>query len=260
MTTSGRPKLAVGRRPATPTHAVVLDARVLRGSGGGPDKTILNSPRFLKDVGYRMLCAYLRDPNDPGFETLRRKAEERDAPLIAVDDNGPLDAGVVPRLLNVCRRERVSIWHGHDYKTNALGLLLRRFWRMRLVTTVHGWVHHTARTPLYYHLDRLCLPFYEKVICVSEDLYSLSRDAGVPVDRCELLENGIDGEEYRRRRSTDEAKRRMGLRRIACSSAPSAGSPRKRASTCSSAPSIRCSGAAWTSIWSSSAKATSVRV
>jgi glycosyltransferase involved in cell wall biosynthesis len=201
-------RTAARRRSSAP---VVLDARVVRGSGGGPDKTILNSPRFLKDAGYRMICAYLRDPQDPGFEKLRRKAEERDAPLIAVDDNGPLDMGVVPRLLNICRRERVSIWHGHDYKTNALGLLLRRFWPMRLVTTVHGWVHHTARTPLYYRLDRLCLPYYEKVICVSEDLYRLCREAGVPADRCEMLENGVDLDDYRRNRSVAEAKRRLYL-------------------------------------------------
>ena len=133
-----------GRAARCPTAApVVLDARVLRGSGGGPDKTILNSPRFLKEAGYRMVCAYLRHPADPGFEKLRCKAEERGAPLIAVDDHGPLDLGVIGRLLNVCRRDRVTIWHGHDYKTNALGLVLRRFWPMRLVTTVHGWVHHT---------------------------------------------------------------------------------------------------------------------
>jgi glycosyltransferase involved in cell wall biosynthesis len=201
-------RTAAQRRSSAP---VVLDARVLRGSGGGPDKTILNSPRFLKDAGYRMLCAYLRDPADPGFGRLRAKAEERGAPLVAVDDNGPLDLGVVPRLLNLCRRERVSIWHGHDYKTNALGLLLNRFWPMRLVTTVHGWVHHTARTPLYYRLDRLCLPFYEKVICVSDDLYRLCREAGVPADRCETLENGVDLDDYRRHRSVVEAKRRLDL-------------------------------------------------
>ncbi len=191
---------------------VVLDARVLRGSGGGPDKTILNSPRFLKDAGYRMICAYLRDPADPGFDRLRARAEERGAPLVTVDDNGPLDIGVVPRLLKLCRRERVAVWHGHDYKTNALGLLLRCFWPMRLVTTVHGWVHHTARTPLYYWLDRLSLRHYEKVICVSEDLYRLSCGCGVPARRCELLENGVDLDDYRRRRPVAEAKRRLGLR------------------------------------------------
>ena len=199
---------AAHRRSSAP---VVLDARVLRGSGGGPDKTILNSPRFLKDAGYRMLCAYLRDPADTGFDRLRAKAEERSAPLVAVDDNGPLDFCIVPRLLNLCRRERVSIWHGHDYKTNALGLLLNRFWPMRLVTTVHGWVHHSTRTPLYYRLDRLCLPYYEKVICVSDDLYRLCREAGVPADRCEMLENGVDLDDYRRNRSVVEAKRRLDL-------------------------------------------------
>ena len=150
---------------------VVLDARVVTGSGGGPDKTILNSPRFLDPLGYRMLCAYLRPPNDAGFEVIRKAAAKYNAPLVEVDDRGPWDWRVVTELLDVCRREKVAIWHGHDYKTNALGLLLKRFWPMRLVTTVHGWVHHTARTPLYYRLDQMCLPRYERVFCVSDDLF-----------------------------------------------------------------------------------------
>ena len=56
---------------------VVLDARVVRGPGGGPDKTILSSPRLLEPAGYRMLCAYMHHPDDPGFEHLRRAAEAR---------------------------------------------------------------------------------------------------------------------------------------------------------------------------------------
>lgn len=199
---------AAGRRAGAP---VVLDARVVRGSGGGPDKTILNSPRYLSAAGYRMLCAYLHDPADPGFDHLRRKAEGLGAPLVSVADRGPLDLGVVPRLLDVCRRERVRVWHGHDYKTNALGLLLRRFWPMRLVTTLHGWVQRTARTPLYYWLDRLSLRYYEKVLCVSEDLCRACRACGVPGDRCVLLENGIDLETHTRRRTVAEAKARLGV-------------------------------------------------
>jgi glycosyltransferase involved in cell wall biosynthesis len=192
-------------------QAVVLDARVVRGSGGGPDKTILNSPRFLAGTGYRMLCAYLHPPEDAGFEQLRRKARDRAAPLFSVADNGPCDWRVVPRLLDICRRERVAIWHGHDYKTNFLGLVLRRFWPMRLVTTVHGWVHHTRRTPLYYWIDRLSLRHYERVYCVSDDLYRLSRASGVPAARCELLENGIDLAEFSRRQTVAAARQRLGL-------------------------------------------------
>ena len=31
---------------------VVLDVRVVCGTGGGPDKTILNSPRFFEPLGF----------------------------------------------------------------------------------------------------------------------------------------------------------------------------------------------------------------
>jgi glycosyltransferase involved in cell wall biosynthesis len=190
---------------------VVLDTRVVAGSGGGPDKTILNAPRFLAPAGYRNLCAYMHHPADPGFEQLRRKAESKAAPLVSVADRGPWDWRVVGQFLDICRRERVQIWHGHDYKSNALGLLVRRFWPLRLVTTVHGWVHRTKRTPLYYWVDRLSLRYYDKVVCVSDDLYQRCRACGVPAGRCEVIENGIDLEEYSRRCGPAEARQRLGL-------------------------------------------------
>jgi glycosyltransferase involved in cell wall biosynthesis len=192
-------------------RAVVLDARVVKGSGGGPDKTILNSPRFLLPAGYRNLCVYMHPPGDPGFEKLRQKAEEREAPFVGVPDRGPWDLSIIPAFLNLCRREKVRIWHGHDYKTNVLGLLLRRFWPMRLVTTVHGWVENTNRTPLYYKIDKYCLPRYEAVIGVSQDLVQTSLDCGVPVERCMLIENGVDTAEYQRRMTIAEAKSQQGF-------------------------------------------------
>ncbi len=190
---------------------VVLDTRVVTGAGGGPEKTILNSPRFLTAAGYRMICAYMRPPGDPGFEQLRKKAQQWGAPLEAIDDRGPLDWHVVPQLLTLCRQEKVSIWHGHDYKSNALGLVLVRFWPMHLVTTVHGWVQQTRRTPLYYWIDRLCLPRYESVICVSEDLHERSLACGVAPRRCALIENAIDTTEFTRQLSQADAKRRCGI-------------------------------------------------
>jgi glycosyltransferase involved in cell wall biosynthesis len=188
---------------------VALEVRVVAGSGGGPDKTILNSPRFLLSGGYDTLCAYMHPPGDPGFEQLRAKAARWEAPLVSVYDRGPLDLSVIPQLLGICRRNRVAIWHGHDYKSNALGLLLSRFWRMRLVTTVHGWVHYTRKTPLYYWIDRQCLPRYESVICVSEDLRQRCLECGVPEERCVLVENAIDVIEYSRSLTIAQAKKRL---------------------------------------------------
>src|SRR5262249_1978594 len=133
------------------------------------------------------------------------------APLLSVPDRGPWGWQIVPQFVQICRRERGRIWHGHDYKSNALGLLVRLFWPMHLVTTVHGWVQETRRTPLYYAIARACLPYYETVICVSEDLYQRCLTLGIPAKRCVLLENAIDLEEYSRRLGIVEAKRRLGL-------------------------------------------------
>src|SRR5207249_1909421 len=62
-----------------------------------------------------------------------------------------------------------------------------------------------------YKIDRLCLPRYERVICVSEDLFDACVANKVRPERCVLLENAIDTEEYARRRPVAEAKARLGF-------------------------------------------------
>jgi len=189
------------------SYNMILHVRSVTGCGGGPEKTILNSPRFLTKLGYRSACAYLRPPRDAMFQSLRQRASASGARLIEVDDRGALDYSLVKRLIRTCREEQVAVWHGHDYKSNALGLLVRRFWPMTLVTTVHGWVEHTRRTPLYYKIDKLCLPRYDEVICVSSDLHAECLRVGVSPSRCHLIHNAIDVEEFRRSRTSADARK-----------------------------------------------------
>jgi glycosyltransferase involved in cell wall biosynthesis len=188
---------------------MVLHTRCVTGKGGGPEKTILNSPRFLAPLGYRSKCAYLHPPGDEGFELLEHRAERAGAELIGIADRGAFDLRAAWRMVRLCREENVAVWHGHDYKSNALGLLARRWHPMKLVTTVHGWVQHTRRTPLYYKIDKYCLHRYDEVICVSKDLYSECLSLGVPQSRCHLIHNGIDVEEYRRTMAPAEARAQL---------------------------------------------------
>lgn len=195
--------------PAPEGRDVVLHARVVTQTGGGPDKTILQSCRFFGQTDYWIACAYMHPPEDRGFDAVRRRAVEAGAPLISVPDRGPLDRGVFRRMLDVCRRYRVKVWHGHDYKSNLLGLAIRPFHPMKLVTTVHGWVKHTARTPLYYAVDRWSLPFYHHVICVSDDLEERVRAIGLPPERVTLLQNAIDEKLFSRRYAPSQSALRQ---------------------------------------------------
>ncbi|MCA9047597.1 MAG: glycosyltransferase family 4 protein [Planctomycetaceae bacterium] len=174
----------------------VLHTRVVTGTGGGPEKTILNSPRFLRRHGIDCACLFMRSPDDGKFRILEAKAKAAAAEVIGIDDCGPFDLNVIRESIRVCRERRVDIWHAHDYKSNALGLLVRMFHPMHLVTTAHGWVQITKRTPTYYRIDRFCMKRYDQVVAVSRDLYDVCRSIGLSDERLTLVDNAIIVEDY----------------------------------------------------------------
>ncbi len=187
---------------------VVLHVRVVTETGGGPEKTILLSAPFLEDSDYRLAAAYMHPPDDPGFDVIRQRAAAWNSPFVGIADRGPMDLTVVGRMLRLCKRYKVRIWHAHDYKSNVIGLMLRPFHRMKLVSTVHGWVVHTAKTPLYYKIDKWCLRRYHHVICVSDDLYREVREMGVRPGRLTLLHNAIDASAFCRQGQPSQAAMR----------------------------------------------------
>ena len=186
---------------------LVLHARMMNGTGGGPDKTIVNSPRFLEPMGYDCICAFYRPPNDPGFSVIRTRAEDAGADLVEIDDGGILDFSVIQKTIKLCRERKVNIWHGHDYKTNLIGWIASKFHRMRLITTAHGWVDYSGRLPTYYQYEKKwILPRYEKVICVSSSVMDQAIAGGTPKSKCTIIENAIDNEQFCRRQSIQKAK------------------------------------------------------
>lgn len=194
-----------------PQRPFVLHTRVVTGTGGGPEKTILNSPRYLDRYDIDCACLFMRPPEDPGFATLQRRASVANAEIIGVDDRGALDWNVVKECTRICRERNVTVWHAHDYKSNAIGLLVRRFHKMHLVTTAHGWVRFTWRTPLYYWVDRVSMRAYEQVICVSKDLHEACSKAGVRANRLHQIDNAIVLEDYKTAPPTMRDKARFGF-------------------------------------------------
>ncbi|MCA9001711.1 MAG: glycosyltransferase family 4 protein [Planctomycetes bacterium] len=187
---------------------MVLHVRCVSGRGGGPEKTILRSPEHLERLGYRGMAAYLFDAGDAGFEGLLDWAEEEKCPLVGVPDGGALDRTLVAKFAYLCERYDVRIWHGHDYKSNWLGWLVRRRVSrpLTLVTTAHGWVHKTWKTPLYFAIDRWCLRRYEHVIAVSGDLFEACGKARVPAERLTLIHNAIESDRFGPDERTAQAK------------------------------------------------------
>lgn len=189
----------------------VLHTRVVTGSGGGPDKTILRSGRYLDRSTYRLAAAYLYPANDLGIENLRRTAHEHDMPFHAIPERGAIDRRSFRMMLDLCRRLHIDIWHSHDYKTDLLGLLLRRYHPMKLVTTVHGFTRETWRTRMYAKLNGLALLGYDRVLAVSPPLVRYCAERGVNPDQLTYLPNGIVLDEYERQQSVADARHALGI-------------------------------------------------
>ena len=66
--------MATVTAPRVISKPLILHVRLVTGTGGGPDKTVLNSPRFLRNLGYDCQCAYLHPPNDEGFKVITERA------------------------------------------------------------------------------------------------------------------------------------------------------------------------------------------
>lgn len=185
----------------------IMHLRTVVGSGGGPEKTILSSPRFLPEDD--VVLVYVRPRDDPDFDLVER-AEAAGATLIDIPESSGFDPRTVIRLRKEIAAFRPDIVHAHDYKTNLLGLLCRPK-QSKLLTTVHGYVSRGGKLEVYYYLDRFALRRMDYVIAVSEDLEHHVVEMGVDRERVCTIDNAIDEDLFQRRRTSREARVELGL-------------------------------------------------
>lgn len=196
--------------PAAPK---ILHVRVVANAGGGPDKTIIRSAQYLDPCRYQMSAAYMYPRKSKDFKTLKTQATKLRCKMIELPENSVLDFSSYKALLKICSDQEINIWHGHDYKSNLLGILIRRkLPNLKLVTTVHGWTCETFRTKLYYHLDNYCLKQYDEVVAVSPKLYDHCKNKlKIDAQKLTYIPNAIRPEEYQPQKTNAQARAELGI-------------------------------------------------
>jgi glycosyltransferase involved in cell wall biosynthesis len=129
--------------------ARVLHLRTVCGPGGGPEKTLLNSPRFLQG-DYQLRLAYIRPEEDPKYD-LPERARCLGVDLLDIPERHGFDARTLRRLAREVQHFQPDILHASDYKTNVLAVLLGRWFGTRVVTTLHGYGFGEGRLAAYYN-------------------------------------------------------------------------------------------------------------
>jgi glycosyltransferase involved in cell wall biosynthesis len=190
----------------------VLEFRMVRGTGGGPEKTILLGARLADPARTRVTVCYLRDARDDVF-SIDERAKAQTVDYVEIVERHSLDTRSLGALTRLIADRRIDIVHSHDYKTNLLTWLAGRRTGIRTIATSHGWTGHSLRERyLYYPADKRLLGRFPLVLAVSSEIRHELMAHGAPPDRVRTLLNGIDPAAFRRRREDEPAaKARFGF-------------------------------------------------
>jgi glycosyltransferase involved in cell wall biosynthesis len=200
------------RRPDASARPIrVLELRSVRGTGGGPEKTILLGAAGADPSRALVTVCYIRDERDEVFH-IDRRAAAAGVEYIEVLERHSFDLGLWARVRDMVRTGGWDVIHSHDYKTDALAWLLARRSGIVPLATAHGWTGHSARERLlYYPAHKRLLARFPLVLAVSSDIRNELLRHGADARRVRVLLNGIDPTEFRR-----EPSRRAAVRAELC--------------------------------------------
>ena len=176
----------------------VLELRSVRGTGGGPEKTILAGAAMADPQRTQVVVCYLRDARDAVFK-IDARAFEAQVDYVEVVERHSFDIGIWAPLKQLVVERQIQIVHAHDYKTDLLALLLARSLGISALATVHGWTGNSARERLcYYPADKRVLARFPRLVAVSSEIAQELVKHGADAARITTILNAIDPNHFRR--------------------------------------------------------------
>ncbi len=186
----------------------VLELRSVRGTGGGPEKTILHGAARRNAARFEVTLCYLRHEHDEAF-AIDARARALGLDYVEIRERHAFDRRVWPALVSMVRARRIDIVHAHDYKTDFLALALACATGATPLSTVHGWIDDSWKERrIYGPADKQLLRLFPRVVAVSSVIARTLVKSGVKADRITTLLNGIDPAQFRRMRGEVAAARR----------------------------------------------------
>lgn len=168
----------------------ILHLRTVSGTGGGPDKTIMNACRWLNDRGHVAEVFYILDHrHHPG--TIESLAEKHGVRFYSVTESSPVSLKTLFALRRTLVAGHYDILQTHDYKANVLARLLQRCGGYRIVATAHGYNQTTWRESLYYAIERRLFRRIDGVVAPTRQMRRFLLSKGVPRQRITVIPNGV---------------------------------------------------------------------
>jgi glycosyltransferase involved in cell wall biosynthesis len=175
----------------------VLELRSVRGTGGGPEKTILLGARRADPARFAVTVCYIRDGRDDVF-AIDKWARDLGVDYVEVHEKHSFDRSIWPALRQLVRDKQIDIVHAHEHKTDLLAMLLGRYEKIVPLSTAHAWVGHTWKEQIYYAVDKRLLVRFPHVVAVSSEIKNELLRYGADPARITVILNAIDPVKFTR--------------------------------------------------------------
>lgn len=165
----------------------------LRSSAGlfGADRMVLALNGALPGVGVDSRLASINNYLTPE-QALHRSAIARGQACELLPCRSRVDMTTLSRLREQVRGHRIDVLHAHDYKSATYAWLATRRLDVRRVATLHGQVEATRSLRLYNRIERAVLRGFDALAVVAHCQVDGLSAAGIPRDRIQVIDNGIE--------------------------------------------------------------------
>jgi len=117
------------------------------------------------------------------------------------------DLKSITQLSKIIRERNIDIIHTHGYKSDILGLIAAKKCGIKSVSTPHGFGEPASfKHKLFVKAGAFSLKFFSRVIPLSQALYDDCIRFGVPKQKLNYIQNGVDLKEVEEYRLTKPTK------------------------------------------------------
>ena len=156
----------------------------------GAEAMVLHLSRTLRQKGHTVRLGVFVNRRNPNDE-LARRARELDFEVVTLPCGSRLNVSTVNRIRACVEQCGTEVIHSHGYKSNLYALAANLFSRRVLVSTCHNWTGQTVALRAYGKFDRFNLRFFDRIMCVSEEVRSRLLQSGVLNRKLDVILNGI---------------------------------------------------------------------
>ncbi len=183
----------------------------LRKSAGffGAEKVIMSLSRGLIEQGHNSWIGCIYDRRSPEM-SLSLQANEAGLPTITFICRSVFDPLTLWRIYQFVKNQRIDIIHTHGFKADIYGWIVAKLAKKEIIATKHGWTHSSSRIRFWENADVLLLPWFDKIIVVSEQLKNDLSKNNVAMKKMAVIQNGIEIEQSENSR-LDMLKKSIGI-------------------------------------------------